>query len=343
MARFTGILVAAVLAVAVLSGCRTAAPNEPPVLRKYQFQSSHMGTLFSATLFASNEVAAAEASEAAFARVARLEEVLSDYQADSELSLLRATPVGKPVTVSGDLFRVLQRAQRLSGLSDGAFDATVGPYVRLWRFSRKRRTLPDETELAAARAAVGYQHLVLNSRKQELTLRVPGMRLDVGGIAKGFAADEALNVLKRRGIERALVAASGDIAIGKAPPGQRGWRVAVTGIGSSTNALTRHLCLANAGISTSGDVEQFIEIGGVRYSHIVSPKTGLGLTNRIQATVISRDATTTDALATAVCIMGAERGLRMIERLPATEALVMRKDGSGESRTASRGFFRLAE
>ncbi len=345
------------LALGLLVGCRViseppvaptpglgGSPPPAPVLRRFQFESSHMGTRFHLTLFATNETAGAEAAQAAFQRINRLEELFSDYRADSELSLLRAAPAGRSVPVSFDLFHVLWRARELSQISGGAFDATIGPYVRLWRFSRKRHTLPEATELAAARAVVGYRHLALNSAKQEVTLQVPGMRLDLGGIAKGFAADEALKILRWRGIDRALMAASGDIAIGNPPPGQGGWRVAVTGIDADTNSLVRHLSLANAGVSTSGDTEQFIEIEGVRYAHIVSPLTGLGLTNRIQATVIGRNATTTDALATAVCVLGPERGLRMIEREPQTEALIIVKQGSREWRKASSGFSKfLAE
>jgi thiamine biosynthesis lipoprotein len=324
--------------------CRSSVPQADLAaseLKKFQFQTGHMGTMFYITLYASNNTQASEAAEAAFARVARLEEVLSDYQADSELSMLREAPVGQPVTVSYDLFQVMRRAQELSVISDGAFDATIGPYVRLWRFSRKRKELPSITELAAARAVVGYRHLDVNPAKQELTLKVPNMRLDVGGIAKGYAADAALDVLRSRGIDRAFVAASGDIAIGNPPPGEPGWRIAVSD--SPSNALPRRLCLANAGVSTSGDVEQFVEIGGVRYAHIVSPWTGLGLTNRIQATLVSRNATTTDALATAVCILGVEKGMAMIRRVPGTEAFVIRKDQKGEIKRASRGFSRLLE
>ncbi len=334
------------LLVVLLSACRSTAPQpDAPAaeLKKFQFQSSHMGTMFFITLYASNNIIASEAAEAAFTRVARLEEVLSDYQADSELSLLREAPAGKPVTVSFDLFQVMQKAQELSHLSSGAFDATIGPYVRLWRFSRKRKELPSASELSAAKEAVGYRHLDLNPQKQELTLRVPNMRLDVGGIAKGYAADAALEVLRNRGLDRALVAASGDIAIGNPPPGEPGWRIAVSGIDSPTNALPKHLCLSNAGVSTSGDVEQFIEIGGVRYAHIVSPWTGLGLTNRIQATLVSRNATTTDALATAVCILGVHDGMRMIRQAPGTEAFVIHKDQGHEVKQASRGFSRLLD
>jgi thiamine biosynthesis lipoprotein len=149
------------------------------------------------------------------------------------------------------------------------------------------------------------------------------MRLDLGGIAKGYAADAAIEVLRSHGIDRALVAASGDIAVAKAPPGKKGWSVEISGL---NERLKRPLLLEDAAVSTSGDTEQFIEVDGVRYSHIVSPWTGLGLTNRIQATIISRHATTTDALGTAVCVLGAKRGLKVVNSISRTGALVVTKN-----------------
>jgi thiamine biosynthesis lipoprotein len=135
------------------------------------------------------------------------------------------------------------------------------------------------------------------------------MLLDVGGIAKGYAADEALRVLRGRGLNRALVAASGDLAIGDAPEGETGWRIGV----EPTDGVSRQLTLVNTAVSTSGDTEQFVEIDGKRYSHIVDPKTGMGLTNRIGVTVVAPKGIVSDSVATAVCVMGAERGLEFVE------------------------------
>jgi FAD:protein FMN transferase len=170
-------------------------------------------------------------------------------------------------------------------------------------------------------------------------LLVPNVRLDLGGIAKGYATDQALKVLQGRGVNRALVAASGDIAIGGSPPGQPGWRVALASPGPGTNAPACTLLLHNAGVSTSGDAEQSIILDGVRYSHILDPATGLGLTHRIQASVIAPNATTTDALATTVCVLGAERGLNLIESLPGTAALVL-TDAGEKTRTTTSSRFR---
>lgn len=316
-----------------LAGCRT---SPSPTLGRYEFQSPQMGTLFSITLYAPSEQVARSGADAAFARIAALNDIMSDYQADSELNRLRDQPAGQPVTVSDDLWAVLWRAQGFSELSGGAFDVTVGPYVRLWRFARKRKVLPTATQLAEARATLGWQRLRLDPRGRTVTLLAPGMRLDLGGIAKGYAADEALKLLKARGLDRALVAASGDIAIGNSPPGQRGWKIGISGLDEGTNQLARTVWLHHAGISTSGDSEQFIEIEGVRYSHILDPRTGLGLTNRIQTTMVARDATTTDAMATALCILG-PRSLALVENLPGASALMLtREDGRTVARQSRR-------
>jgi thiamine biosynthesis lipoprotein len=295
-----------------------------------------MGTLFKITLYSTDESAAKTAAKAAFARVAALDDIMSDYQADSELMRLCDQPAGTPVPISADLFEVLQQAQKFSDLSHGAFDVTVGPYVRLWRFSRKRKTLPDPSELAEARAVVGWNHLRLDLPNRTATLLVPNMRLDLGGIAKGYAADQALRLLKKRGINRAMVAASGDIAIGDPPPGQPGWKVAIAAIDAHNNEISRTMLLENAGVSTSGDTEQFILINGTRYSHIIDPKTGLGLTNRTQVTIIAPNATTSDALATAVTVLGLEPGLALVNSLHHTSALILSKDDAQNQSTSSR-------
>jgi FAD:protein FMN transferase len=324
------------LYIALLAGCRSAASQ--PTLNRYEFQHPAMGTLFTITLFAPEEKAAASAADSAFRRIDALEDIMSDYQADSELMRLCEQPPGKPVPVSADLFDVLQRAQKISEASGGAFDVTVGPYVRLWRFARKRKELSSQAEMASAASAVGYKKLKLDPRLWTVTLLVPHMRLDVGGIAKGYAADQALALLKSRGITRALVAASGDISLGDPPPGQSAWKIGISGLNGGTNSASPKLLLHNCGISTSGDTEQAIEISGVRYSHILNPATGLGLTNRIQATVVAPDATATDALATTVCVLGPKHGLALVESMPHAATFIVTKEGNHMLKIESRRF-----
>lgn len=307
-------------------------------LQRYEFKQPHMGTLFTVTLYAPNEMNAREASGAAFSKIAALDRMMTDYDPESELMQLCQKPAGLPVRVSDELFVILQKSQRVAELSDGAFDVTIGPVIRLWRRARRTELLPSPDALARARQSVGYQKLKLDARRKTVTLTVPNMQLDLGGIAKGFAADKALEVLKSRGINRALVAASGDIAVGDPPPGTRGWRV---GIGDLGGTLAKTLLLSNAAVSTSGDTEQFVEIGGQRYSHIVDPRTGVGLTGRLQVSIIARRATDTDSFATAVSVLGVERGLALVESQPGMAAFILGRSGVVIRASESRRFKRI--
>jgi len=329
--------VSVALAIGLLS-CRGICSGQ--TLQRFEFSSAHMGTRFSITLFAPEKNLAEAAAEAAFQRVAQLDDMMSDYKADSELVRLSESPAGQPVRVSEDLFDILAQAEKFSKLSDGAFDITVGPLVRLWRFARKKKTLPPNAEVQTALKCVGYKNLRLDRKARTATLLAPQMRLDLGGIAKGYAADQALTVLKSKGLSRALVVASGDIAVGDPPLGQRGWKVEIATLDASRTRPM--LLLHNMGISTSGDIEQSIEIDGIRYSHIVSPKTGLGLTNRIQVTMLAPNATTTDALATAVSVLGPQRGMALVNSLPKTAALIFTKQGDRKQMLTSKRFKKVA-
>jgi thiamine biosynthesis lipoprotein len=316
------------LAVALVSvgGCRATKPESPT--KRFEFQQPHMGTLFTITLYAPDELEAQSAATAAFARVAQLNQMMTDYDPDSELMRLSRSPVGQPVRVSAELFEVLAESQRLAKSSGGAFDVTIGPLVRLWRRTRRTETLPTPEQLAVARASVGWEKLQLDARNRTVTLLAPNMQLDLGGIAKGYAADQALAVLKSRGINRALVAASGDIAVGEAPPGQAGWRVTI-GTPFSREGAEPPLILKHAAVSTSGDAEQSVVIAGKRYSHIVDPRTGLGLTDRCQVSIVAARAMRTDAFATTVSILGADQGRKLIESEPGLSAIIYRETAAG--------------
>ena len=315
--------------------------TEASRLQRFEFQQPHMGTLFTLTLYAPDAARARAASEAAFARIAALDRMMTDYDPARELMQLCQKPLGQPVRVSDDLFEVLQKSQRLAELTDGAFDVTLGPVVRLWRRARRTETLPDPDQLARAREAVGYRKLKLDPRNRTVTLAAPNMQLDLGGIAKGYAADQALEVLKGQGLPRALVAASGDIAMGDPAPGKRAWTIGVGALDGVQRAEATKVLLSHAAVSTSGDTEQFVEIEGRRYSHIIDPRTGLGLTERLQVSVVSKRATDTDSFATAVSVLGVERGLALVESQPGLAALILRKNGDKTEVFESRRFKRI--
>ncbi|MCA9269736.1 MAG: FAD:protein FMN transferase, partial [Planctomycetales bacterium] len=261
-----------------------------------------------------------------------------DYDPDSELSRLSAaSPTAQPVEVGDDLWRVMRAAERVSRESDGAFDVTVGPLTTLWRAARKTKTMPDDEMLRQALASVGHSLVELSSDRQAIALKRGGMRLDLGGIAKGYAVDEALAVLRKHGVERALVNGGGDIGASGAPPGKSGWTIGVAPLEPQAEP-SMLLSLKDAAVATSGDAWQFVEIAGRRYSHIVDPHTGLGLTERIRATVVAPNCTIADAAATAVSVLGVEAGLRLITEMQGCEALLVAAEGDRIVQRETAGF-----
>jgi FAD:protein FMN transferase len=298
----------------VFAGLHGVNALTPPALERYAFSEPHMGTLFKVVLYAPDETTAKKAATAAFARVAELNRIMSDYLPDSELMRLCKQAGGPPMEVSRELFDILQQAEKFSEMTGGAFDVTVGPVVRLWRRARRSGQLPAAEELKKALALVDFHKIRLDANGRRVQLLLAGMLIDLGSIAKGYAADAALAVLRRQGLTRALVAAGGDIAVGDAPPDAPGWKVGIAPLKSPDAPPTRYLLLSNAGVSTAGDSEQFVKIEGKRYSHIIDPTTGLGLIGRRSVTVIAANATTSDALDTAIAVMGRERGLQFAER-----------------------------
>ncbi len=305
---------------------------------RFTFTEPHMGTRFKIIVYADDEAAAKAAVTAAFQRIADLDGIMSDYRPTSELMRLCQKSGGQPVRVSDDLFRVLERSQEVAELSDGAFDVTVGPIVRLWRNARRTHELPDPKELAQARELVGYRNVRLNARNRTVQLMKPGMRLDLGGIGKGYAADAALATLKEHGIGQALVAAGGDIAVSGPPPGTDGWNIGIAPLLDPDAKPSRYLILHDAGVSTSGDSEQYLEINGKRYSHIVDPRTGIGLTARMSVTVVAPKGLIADPLTKVVSVLGPERGLAIINGTPDAAALVLRQTDKGIETVESNRF-----
>jgi thiamine biosynthesis lipoprotein len=262
-----------------------------------------MGTVFRIEVYASSREAVFPAVQAAWRRVHEINRAASDYDPDSELSRFCRQPAGTRVPLSPDLRELLRRSQELSALSGGAFDATVGPLKRLWRQARRDGRLPAPEAREEARGLVGHRLLHLHP-DGTASLGRDGMRLDLGGIAKGYAADAALRLLADHGFPRALVAASGDIVVGEAPPGEPGWRVGASSVAVPDGAADHILVLRHQALSTSGDTYQHAEIQGVRYSHIVDPATGLGLTVRRSVNVLAPSSSVADSLATALSVAG---------------------------------------
>ena len=295
---------------------------------RYAYEKAEMGLPVRVTLYAPDEPTARAAADSAFKRVEALNTVFSDYDSDSELSRLSDSAGSETaVPVGPELWRVLEFAQRIAVLSQGAFDITVGPVVNLWRVARRKRALPNKERLEEALGRVGYLNLELDPAAQTALLRKARMRLDAGGIAKGYAMEEALEVLRALGHPRAMVAGGGDIALGEPPPGETGWRIEVIALDAAGAPAPRFLRLANCSVATSGDLYQRLEIEGRRYSHIVDPRTGIGLTDHSLVTVVARRGIEADALSKVLAVLGPGKGLPIVEGFPDVAAYVVRAPG----------------
>ncbi len=311
-------------------------------LRRFEAVEPHMGTLVRITVYTPDEQTARDAFRAAFDRIRDLDGILSDYRPASELNRVTRAAVGRAVPVSEDLFAVLHASQDLAEATGGAFDITQGPIVRLWRDARKAARVPPPAALREAASRSGFRKLHLDVERRTVMVDSAGMALDVGAIGKGYAASEALEVLRGLGVRSALVAVSGDLAFSEAPPGQRGWRIDVHSGDLSVVKLPGVLELTNAAVSTSGSSEQHVDIDGRRYSHIIDPRSGMGLVDDITVTVIARHGLHADGLDTAVSVLGAERGLALIESRPDTAALIIQRTSTGTTVLPSSRFLKLA-
>ncbi len=291
----------------------------PPALVRFEYSKIYMGMRTRLIVYASDETAAVNACRAAFARVGQVEDAASDYRKDSELMKLCATAATRPVSVGDDLFTLLVESQRLAERTDGAFDITVGPYVQLWRKARKEKALPAAEDLAEAAKLVGWRKLTVDEASRTARLEMPGMKLDMGGIAKGYAGDCAIATLREQGITSALFEAGGDIVMSDAPPGEEGWRVELVNAGPD---MPKELMLHNCAVSTSGDTEQFVEIDGKHYSHVVDPRTGVGLTTRAMATVVATKGIWSDGLSKPAEMLSKDRLEELLKEYPGARAYV---------------------
>lgn len=302
--------------------------QQPSSLRRYAYARNAMGSEFNLVFYAPSDSLAKVASDSAFARIQLLNNLLSDYLDGSEVNRLSETAgTGQRFYASAILFDILEKSKHLSGKTNGAFDVTVGPIVQLWRRAIRRNYFPDKSQLKEARAAVGYRLVQLRGEDRSVVLKRKKMRIDFGAIGKGYAADDVLKVLKSFGIDRAFLDAGGDLTIGDAPPEKDGWRIEVSSGGGDTTA-THVLTLKNCGVATSGSTYRHFDYKGVRYSHIVSPYTGVGLTRHTRTTVIAPTGTDADALATAFSVLGIEKGKKVAKRLKGIEVWLLEQNAS---------------
>ena len=269
-------------------------------LTEVKVSQMHMGMQVDLIVWAPSVAEGQKACATAFERIGQLNLIFSDYEADSEVSRLCRESGRGPVKVSHELFTVLETAQRIARLTDGHYDVTAAPVIRLWRQARRDHVLPTRDAVAGALESIGYGNLVLDAHAQTATLAKSGMLLDLGSIAKGYIGDEAIASLRSQGIRRAAFIAGGDMVFGDAPPGKQGWPV------NPAKPGLREMEVANCGFSVSGDTEQFVEIGGQRFSHVIDARTGWALTDRRMCMVQAPAGLISDTLSTVGTILPAK-------------------------------------
>jgi FAD:protein FMN transferase len=319
------------------AGAATIRAEEPTATR-FQFTQTEMAVPIRIVLYAPNNATASAAASSAFSRFHELNAALSDYDPESELrKLCGSSSEGNAVPVSDDLWRVLVRARLLAEQSGGAFDVTVGPLVLIWRNARRTKELPTADSIAKARESVGYRFLQLHPDDHSVELLKPHMRLDLGGIAKGYAVDEAMAAIRKHGITSIMVEAGGNIGLGDPPPEAVGWRIGIARP-DVQSPPREYLELSNVAISTSGDMWQYAIIKDKRYSHLVNPQTGMALTEHCSVAVIGPDGLSTDGVSSAIAILGPEKGLKLLEQFPNCSAMMIRMVDGKEEITQSKNW-----
>jgi FAD:protein FMN transferase len=295
--------------------------------QRYQYTQPKMGSPFRLVFYAIDSMQAARLATKAFSLVDSLNTLFSDYQENSELSCLNRTAgSGRFVPVSPLLYDVLSLSQTAATKSQQAYDITIGPLSRLWRTARKAKQFPPEAELQAAKAKVGSRNLVIDTATKKVSLRLAGMQLDLGGIAKGYVAQKVVDLLRFNGVASALADAGGDMACSDPPPGKKGWTVGINVPGSETELLAETIEISNSAVATSGDVYQYLEHNGKRYSHIIDPRTGYGVLFQRNVTVLAPDGATADWLATACSILPLRKGKKLVRQFGAQLLITQLKD-----------------
>ena len=279
-----------------------------------------MGSAYAIVAYGADAHALPGIVERAFDEVDRIDRLMSHYKPDSPLSRLNREADKGPVAVDAELFAFIAESLRYSRESDGAFDITVGPLMKTWGFFRGEGRLPSDAELGDVQQRIGYRHVVLDPAAKTIRFDRPGMELDLGGIAKGYAVDRVVALLRAHGVPAALVSAGGSTVYGLgAPPGQRAWDVGVQDpVDSRKTALT--VPLKNRALSVSGGYEKSFEVDGVVYSHIMDPRTARPVQGVLSVAVVTRTGTEGDALDNVLFVQGVDLARARVARVPGAEA-----------------------
>lgn len=293
-----------------------------------------MGTVVQMTFYEGDRANFDNAAEAGFAEIKRLEAIFSSYKPDSDISKISQSAGGKPVKVSPEVIEVLDKALMISDLSNGAFDPTVGALGKVWGYSGERKYVPSKEELAKILPLVDYHQIIVDKANNTVGLKKNGMVLNLGGVAKGYIVSKAVEALKREGVERGIVHAGGDMTVF-----QKDEKTPFTiGIQHPRESkLLGEAFVFNGAVATSGDYERYFIKDGVRYHHILDPKTGYPANKNRSVTIIAEDPTLADGLSTAVFVMGPDKGMELIEKLKGVEGVIVDAEGKVKVSSGFKG------
>lgn len=302
--------------------------SAPRAIEAYEVTFPAMGTMLAFQTYSDDQAKVEEGFKGAQKEIERLVEILSDYSSESETVLLsQKDKVGQWQNASPELWEVLQVCDQWNKRTEGAFDASVGQLSLLWRKARKTKSVPSRSEIEAALKQCGWQYVELDSEQRRIKLKIAGLRLDFGAMGKGYVIDKAYEYLAGHGLACSLVRAGGDLRCGTAPPDREGWPIEIGRLSETERPVRFHL--SNAAVSSSGDLYQYLEVDGIRRSHVLDPRTGMGVPGPRMVSVIASTSTEADAADTALCVLPDDKAISIAQSLGSIKVRIVTIEASG--------------
>lgn len=284
-----------------------------------------MGSRFDITIVSKDSISANAFINEAVAEITRIEKLISSWDSNSQTAEINRNAGIKPVKVDLELFQLIERSKQISKITDGAFDISYASIDKVWHFDGSMTRKPTEEEITNSVAKIGYQNIVLDKENQTVFLKLEGMKIGFGALGKGYAADKVRTLLKAKNVSAGIINASGDLTTWGKQPNGTDWMVGITNP-LNKNKIFSWFPVVDAAVATSGNYEKFVEFNGVKYSHIIDPRTGYPATGLVSVTIFANSAELSDALATSVFIMGAETGINLINQLNGVECIIVNSE-----------------
>ncbi len=287
---------------------------------------SLLGSPFEITLVGKDTIEVNENIDIGVAEVRRIENLISDWIPTTPISEINRNAGIKPIKVSDELYNLVDRAIKISMITDGAFDISYASLDKIWKFDGSMKEMPTEAAIKESVSKVGYKNIILDKKNSTIFLKLPGMKLGLGGIGQGYIADRVAILLKSKGVTSGIINVSGDISTwGKQPNGQQ-WKVGIKNP-MNKNKIFAMFPLEDSAVETSGSYEKYVIFNGIRYSHIIDTRTGYPAQGLVSVSVFAKTTEVADALATGVFVLGKEKGMALVNRLPGIGCIMVDDTG----------------